>query len=410
MLHTRMLTKVLAPTLFAAALALSSTALATTYSSIVLGQGNTNSGQNALQVIALGTDGHAYLPVWQDNNGNWTQTGILPGQGTTLYSQLAAARASGSALGKLQVFGLGQSDGQAYVVAYQDNNGNWYAGGKLPQSGAAYTQLVAAAGTCSSHPLQVFGLGASDGLAHLVAFQDTNGNWSSSNLVLGSQPYSSISIGYGNGGNLQVFGVGESDHLPHLAGFQNDGGTTGQCDWGTPGMMPAPSPAALQVVQVNGNHGNLQVLGLAMANEQPYVEYWQDSSGNWYAGGSIPTPGTAVSAMAAAQGNGGNLQLWGIGASDELGHMLAFQNQSGTWSSVGTVPTYSAAITSIALGNGNGGNVQVIGLGINSHIELVAWQNNSSGTWYSGNDLTPSSGGGGGGVGGGGGCCGRICC
>ena len=371
-------------------------ASATTYSAIVLGQGNTNNGQNALQVVGLGaSDGFAYLPVWQDASGTWYQTGILPGQGTK-FSALVTGRASGTGLGKLQVIGLGANDGLAYVAAYQDLNGNWYAGGALPQSGTTYKQLVAATGSCSSHPLQVVGLGAADGIPYLVAFQDTNGNWSASAQALGTTAFSSISVGYGNGGNLQLFGVRASDGLPLLSAFQNN--TNGACAWQNAGSIPAPSAIATKLIQVNGNHGNLQVLGIRASDAHAYLPYWQDSDGNWNAGGPIPDGGYALTALAGAQGNSSYLQLWGLGT-DGTPRMIAWQNGSGTWGGVGTAPIYLAGLTSIAMGNGNNNNVQVIGLGVNNHIILASFQDSGSGTWYAGNDLTPSSGGGGGGNG-----------
>ncbi|CAB1276142.1 hypothetical protein [Candidatus Nitrosacidococcus tergens] len=144
--------------------------------------GNGNDGH--LQVIGLGTNG-AYLVAWQDAQGNWNNAqdghwdlgGKFAGQ-TAQITSLVVGNGNG---GYLQVIGLG-TDGSAYLVAWQDAQGNWSAGRKLasPPPGVKWSTL--AVGNGNKGYLQVIGLGT-DGSAYLVAWQDAQGNWTNGRLL-----------------------------------------------------------------------------------------------------------------------------------------------------------------------------------------------------------------------------------
>jgi len=375
--------KLLAPLLFGSAMAFPLTSLATTYSSLVTGVDSGPSNPGTLQVIGLGaTDGFAYLPVWQDTSGTWHQAGILPGQGVP-YSALVTGISVGG-LGKLQVIGLGANDGHAYVAAFQDTTGNWYAGGPMPNQTIAYSQLVTGVGN-STNPLQLIGLGASDGFAYLVSYQDTGGTWHPGGVLPGqSRRYSFLVAGKGNGGQLQVIGKGASDGILYLADYQDSGG-----NWHASGSLPNSSPGFSALAPANGNNGNLNLIGLGSSNGELYIADWQDSNnGNWHAAGVLPGQATPFSQIVVGAGNSGSLQVGGLGASDHLLHMTDWQNSSGTWKGFGSIPTFNATVTQVVTGNGNSGHLQILGLGTNNHIELITWQD-GSGTWHAGSNLTP---------------------
>jgi hypothetical protein len=381
-------------------------ALATTFSTITLGQGYLNGG-DSLQVIGLGSDGYAYVPVWQ-GGGPWYTHGILPGQ-STQFQQLVAARGSNATL---QVIGLG-TNGLPYVAAYQASTGIWYAGGSIPSDGTHYTQLAVMHGGCGSAPLQLLGVGT-DGHVHLVADQDTAGTWHSASGILGGNAtYTRLTLGLGNQWTIQVFAEDPTAH-PYFIGWQS----SSTCAWTSDSALINGTMSGGPVVTANGNHGNLQVLWMPTGWSTPHIGYdafllqWQDSSGNWYPtgdGGWLSTcPAPGYGQLAGAQGNNTYLQLWTL-SSSSYAQLICYQDGSGTWHSVGSIPTYNAQIKNLVMGNGNGGNIQVIGLGYDGDIELIAWQNNGTGTWTAGQDLTltattyPGVIGGGGG-GGGGGC------
>lgn len=372
----------LAPLVLGSAMALPLTSFATTYTSIVTGVDSGPNNPGELQVIGLGTDGFAYLPVWQDTNGNWTQAGILPGQGVPFSALVTGISVGG--LGKLQVIGLGANDGHAYVAAFQDTGGNWYPGGPMPNQTVAYSQLVTGVGN-STAPLQLIGLGASDGFAYLAAYQDTGGTWHSGGVLPGqTRRFSFLVAGTGNGGHLQVIGKGASDGILYLAAWQDSNGT-----WHASGSLPNSSPGFSALAPANGNKGNLNVIGLASGNGELYLPDWQESSnGSWHGAGILPNQSTAFSQLVVGVGNSGFLQVGGLGASDHLLHMTDFQNGNGTWVGIGSIPTFNATVTQVVTGRGNSGHLQILGLGTNNHIELITWQD-GSGTWHAGNDLTP---------------------
>jgi hypothetical protein len=262
--------------------------------------------------------------------------------------------------------------------------------------------------------LQVIGLGT-DFYPRVIAYQDNAGAWHASGQVLETTyKLSTITVGYGNQGNLQVYGLSDDPTYPSagvFAGFQD----RSSCSWtGGAGLLNVYFRYH-DLVQVNGNDGNLQVLGLPISvappfsrtSFAPYVATWQDSDGNWSPGPPGPVASNfspVLASFAAAQGNGGNLQVWGLGT-DALPHMVAWQDSSGTWHNVGSLPQYNTSLSDLIMGHGNGGNIEVIGLGTNQHIALISVQD-SGGNWSAGEDLTTlvskGSGGGGGGVGGGG--------
>lgn len=352
-------------------------AFSQTFSSITVGQGV------GLQVIGLGTtDGYAYLPVWQDSSGTWHRSGILPGQ-TTAFSALTTGAGGGGA-GGLQVIGLGAANGYAYLAAWQDGSGTWHNGAILPGQSTPFSQLITGKGN-SSHPLQVIGLGT-NGLPYLAAYQDTNGTWTAGGPLPGTRTYSWLIAGSGTQGELQVIGKGLSDGLLYLAEWQDTGGT-----WHASGILPGQiSGGVKSATTINGNHANLNVVGLGLSTLNLYIPDWQDSSsGSWHAAGILPGQSTQFSAVAAGVGNGGHPQVFGLGASDNLVYQSAYQDANGGWHAFGSIPKYNVAVKQVVAASGNLSRLQIIGLGTtDSHIDLITWQD-SSGNWYAGADLTP---------------------
>lgn len=364
-------------------------ALAATFSTIILGQGYINGG-NSLQVIGLGTDGYAYVPLYQ-NGGPWYKNGeLLPGQGSQ-FTQLVAARGGNNTL---QLIGLG-TNGLPYVAGWQASTGAWYAGGSIPSDGTHYTQLAVVHGGCGSAPLQLLGIGT-DGYVHLVANQDTSGNWHSASGILGgtTTQYTRLTLGYGNQGTVQAFAEDPTAH-PYFVGWQSNS----TCAWTSDSALINGTVTGGPIVTENGNRGDLQVLWMPTGWSTPHIGYdvflleWQDTNGNWYPTGdggwlsSCPAP--SYGQLAGAQGNNGYLQLWTLGSSS-YAKMACYQDGNGNWHSVGSIPTYNAQIKAgtLVMGNGNSGNIQVIGLGYDGDIELIAWQNNGTGGWSAGQDLT----------------------
>jgi hypothetical protein len=151
------------------------------YSQILtaLGSGvvGTNDPASEPQVIALGNNGQAYLPAWQDTSGTWhTNThanALLAGQSSpTTFKQLVACK--GANWQYLIVVGLAANGSGVYVVAYQDFSGGWvYRGVQL--SSGSYSSLAATTGSAGN--VDIMGVGASNGEAYLIASQNSKGTW-----------------------------------------------------------------------------------------------------------------------------------------------------------------------------------------------------------------------------------------
>jgi len=116
------------------------------------------------------------------------------------YTQIAAGTGNSS---ELQIIALG-NDGLAYLPAWQDTSGTWHTSGQLPGQSRQFKQLVA--GTGNSDELQVVGLGT-DGHVYLAAWQDTSGTWHASGSELGTGTYSFLAAGVGSAGFLDVLGA-----------------------------------------------------------------------------------------------------------------------------------------------------------------------------------------------------------
>ena len=340
------------------------------FSRLAIGNGN---GGN-LQVAALReSDGSAYLAAWQDSKGGWNQGFRLPGQPST-FSQLVLARGNSD---NLQLLGLGQRDGCAYLADWQDGSGNWNAGFTLPGQTTAFSQLVVARG--NSDNLQVIGLGKSDGRAYLACWQDRGGSWHQG-FALPGQPtaFSQLALGRGNGGNLQLIGLGKADGYAYLAGWQDSGG-----GWNPGFGLPGQSTSFSQLAMANGNGGNLQVVGLGQADGYAYLASWQDSRGGWNPGLGLPGQTVALSQLALANGNGGNLQVVGLGKADGHAYLASWQDSRGGWNSGPALPAETTAFSELMIGSGNSGNLQVLGVDKNGFVWLIVWQD-SKGGWNPG--------------------------
>ena len=231
-----------------------------------------------------------------------------------------------------------------------------------------------ATGVGNGGRLQVVGLGASDGLPYLI-WQDTNGRWNPfGKLPDPNVQFSTITTGLGNGGRLQVVGLGAADKLPYLI-WQDTNGS-----WHWFGKLPDPSVQFSAITAGVGNGGRLQVVGLGAADKLPYL-IWQDTNGSWHWFGQLPDPNVIpFSAVATGVGNGGRLQVVGLGASDGLPYLI-WQDTNGSWHWYDLLPDPSGIqFSSITIGVGNGGRLQVVGLGADGRSNLI-WQD-TDGSWH----------------------------
>ena len=232
----------------------------TQFSTVAMAAGNRF---GSLQLIGIGKqDGKPYL-MWQDpatlitdgsfpfQVGQWNWAGQLLPQSTANLTFTAVALGR-SASGPLQVVLMGD-DGQPYLI-WQDNSGNWYWYGALPNPGkvefsTSTNAIVMANGNSQSQPetlryLQVIFIGT-DGFPHLI-WQDNSGNW---------YPYSNPSSANSNilyTGGVQL-GALVAGYSPNL---------------NTPQDPPLP---LLSIVGASSNTNGSGTL------------YWlpQDGSGNW---------------------------------------------------------------------------------------------------------------------------------
>lgn len=209
----------------------------------------------------------------------------------------------------LQVIGLGANDGLAYLAAFQDNQGHWHPGGILPYAqNIPFSELSVVIG--SAYQLQVIGRAVSNGQLYLTAFQDTEGNWHAAGLLPGQSPaVSSITTSEGNGtkGTVQVFGLGASDGYIYLPDWQDGDG-----NWFAAGILPGQSTPLIQMVasvalQGNENSGWYDIVvvgGIGASDHMLHLTDWQDSSGTWhaYASGSVPILQVPVTQVVATGG------------------------------------------------------------------------------------------------------------
>ncbi len=320
-----------------------------------------------LQVVGLGaSDGLPYL-IWQDTNGRWNPFGKLPDPNVQ-FSTITTGLGNG---GRLQVVGLGAADKLPYLI-WQDTNGRWHWFGKLPDPNVQFSTITTGLG--NGGRLQVVGLGAADKLPYLI-WQDTNGSWHwFGKLPDPNVQFSAITAGVGNGGRLQVVGLSAADKLPYLI-WQDTNGS-----WHWFGKLPDPSVQFSAITAGVGNGGRLQVVGLGAADKLPYL-IWQDTNGSWHWFGQLPDPNVIpFSAVATGVGNGGRLQVVGLGASDGLPYLI-WQDTNGSWHWYDLLPDPSGIqFSSITIGVGNGGRLQVVGLGADGRSNLI-WQD-TDGSWH----------------------------
>jgi len=76
---------------------------------------------------------------------------------------------------------------------------------------------------------------------------------------------------------LQVGGLGLSDGLLHMVAWQNSSG------WHAFGSIPTYNVACSQMIPSYDSHGLLNIIGLA-TNSHIVLVTWQNASGTWTAG------------------------------------------------------------------------------------------------------------------------------
>lgn len=334
--------------------------------------------------IALASNGFAY-----DLDAN-PPVLSFPGQ-TTPMSQIVVGYDSSF------IFGIGQQDGHAYEMA----------GAILPGQTMQFSQLASGEGwgetgqtensggsiinTYSNSFYQVVGLGANDGKAYLVAFNDNNGNWHGSGILpyANDIAFTQLYTVVGNSSQLQVIGKGTDNQL-YLTAWQDSAG-----HWNAAGLLPGQSPGFSFIATAPGNLGNAQVLGLGASDGYIYLPDWQDQDGNWYAAGVLPgqsTPLENIVAMNLAYENDAVLAVGGLGASDHILRITDWQDGSGTWHAydASTFATQAPQVPMSLVTLQPNNNFYGIGLN-NNHLYLLSsytWQNN---TWNAGYDITAAA-------------------
>ncbi|KJH67978.1 hypothetical protein [Chromobacterium violaceum] len=292
---------------------------------LTTGVGNSN----YLQVLGAGEDGNPYLVSWQDGSGKWH--GGMPLPKPSGYSGGPLVTGIGNS-NYLQVIGA-RVESSPYLVAWQDNGGNWHAGMPLPNpSGYAGGFQQLATGNGNDHFLQVVGVG-NDGNAYLVTWQNAQGQWSPGFALPKPSGYSGtftqLATGVGNGNFLQVLGIG-TDGNAYLAAWQDNGG-----NWHPGFALPKPSGyngTFAKLVTGIGNSNYLQVFGIG-SNGVAYLVSWQDSGGNWHGGLTLPQPSGyngSFSQLAAGNGNSHYLQVVGTDAQGNV-YLVSWQDSEGKW-------------------------------------------------------------------------------
>ncbi|WP_423372302.1 hypothetical protein [Burkholderia sp. LMG 32019] len=231
-------------------------------------------GTNGLQVIGLGqTDRLPYLAVTQSNDGSWHAGGNEPLTYQRQYRTLQLGVGSGSGRYDLpQLIGIGATDGFAYLIAWQDSSHQWNPVGERNQrlgsnAGASYREILVQHDI--HHNLYVFGL-TNQGQIVRISRQDADGNWHQEFTPVTLQGYNYVAM------HSILFGK-----RAYLVGVQGGGRalplawTDGDGKWQTPKAQPA-STQAISVRLAGGADGNLQVLGIDN-NQEPRVVMWCDN-------------------------------------------------------------------------------------------------------------------------------------
>jgi len=358
-------------------------------------------------IVALGSDGFAYNPVNVVTNSSGTAgSGLLPGQSVPMAQLVVATGTGGNCTGAYtpQVIGRSAQTGYAYLVSYQDGNCNWQYGGILPGQTVPFSKIATVPGwavvngTLNNDLLQVIGLGASDGLAYLAAYQDTGGVWHSGGVLPGQiGPLSSIWTARGHYAEAQVIGKAASDGRLYVIAWQDRTG-----NWHAGQLLPGQGPGYTALDwgwgDVHGSepYGNLQLVGVG-TDSYLYLTNWQASeTGVWNPGGVLPGGTiTAFRDIVAAEGHirsSRELQVGGIGASDHLFRMTSWQDGGGVWHPFSPVaPVLQVPVQKVDYtytGPVGTSNLTMIGLGDNSRFYVLAWQD-TNGVWHGGTDITP---------------------
>ena len=262
------------------------------FTQLVSGAGNGGSLQaiglagGGLQLAGFETGGVAAPAGWQPGTA-------LP----SLTTQLASI-ATGSVGTELAVFGVGASDGFAYLGAIQDGTGAWSGGSELPGQTVALSALTTGPGwTSAGAPaLQVLGLGTGDGFAHVAASQAAGSTWASRNVASQSNkcpPCSraraataAITRRSSSSGSVPATGT-RTWPLPRVARAHG----AGACCFR---IRACASRRSRQVRGATVSTPAFQMVGLGATNGLPYLAAWQDNSGTWYGGFALTAQTVAL--------------------------------------------------------------------------------------------------------------------
>lgn len=288
---------------------------------------------NTLQVVRTDTKNNLYLVSWQDSSQNWHAGFKLPSAKLPIndhYAHVVASKAEGNTL---QVVG-GDAVNSVYLISWQDSGGKWHAGFKLPSAKLPAGVLISqiALSQAEGNTLQLIGLDGA-GNVWLLSWQDSNGKWHAGFKLPcpAGIIYGSIAVRQA-GSTLQVVGLDYFTGQPYLISWQDFFG-----NWYAGFALPSPTlPAGDTYTQIAIGlvNGILEVVGLDSYGV-PYLISWGAPGGSWFAGIALPNPaptGTFFRNITTAQGADGNLQVIGT---DNYNRLWLMDWQVGSGANVG---------------------------------------------------------------------------
>jgi hypothetical protein len=177
-------------------------------------------GNSRSDVIGLGGDGQIYRLGNQEHFDQWNEGGGLLSQQATFAKTLGLNTCSAFAVAP-QVFAV-NTNGQAWVAAYQDGSNAWHPGFALPnQCGNTYQSISARPDLSSDGINHAIGL-TTEGLACELALQDcTNRNYGAATWAPGAGALGSPT-GLPSFTQLMLI-TGDDANVFHVIGLGSDG-------------------------------------------------------------------------------------------------------------------------------------------------------------------------------------------
>ncbi|HJU40708.1 MAG TPA: hypothetical protein VJ724_14150 [Tahibacter sp.] len=346
-----------------------------------------------LQLVCVGTDHHVYLAAMQGaGEGNdWTvpKTNALALQ---KHKYTDVVLGSGNAR-MLQVVGLG-TDGHAYLAAYLGLDGDWHEpkGVPSPLAYGRYAAMATANGYQDS--LWVIGLSRDDKHIYIVTEQNSRGVWIGTDIPLGKpvRTYSTFALAHGDGDDLLVLALGENDRLLYLVAYQS--AAKGGWQAGPDDPIGGPNGQYQALTAAKAYDGKLRAVALGTDRKVYQAAYQADGDGTWQVT-SLPLgdPNAVYADLRLGHGPDGSLHAICLGTDGAIYLAASFEKTDGRWHAG------DAAINPLggrgdrryrtyALGAGAAASLQVVALEAEPQAGspyLAAWLD--GGLWRNGRSL-----------------------